>query len=196
MGQYDNYSNSKNIAKLQKKLDALTRKRNPDLYEIECVRKQLDIAKMFDHCQIFGSVGFFQKCFDPNEDIMFSDDHEAMMFGDQLIWYKDIKSYAIIENVVHQSRTSSKTTGVVTRALAGGVIAGSVGALIGASTANTKSVTTHYDSKEGFWLQIFLKNGKGYQCPVPSSGAISNKIPQKWMQLATKLQTIIDEHNI
>lgn len=35
MGQYDNYSNEKNIAKAQKRLDKLTAKRDPDPYEVE-----------------------------------------------------------------------------------------------------------------------------------------------------------------
>lgn len=55
MGQYDNYSNEKNIAKAQKRLDKLMAKCNPDLYEVELARKELETARLFERCQIFGT---------------------------------------------------------------------------------------------------------------------------------------------
>ena len=53
MGQYDNYSNEKNIAKAQKRLDKLSVKCNSDLYEVELARKELETARLFERCQIF-----------------------------------------------------------------------------------------------------------------------------------------------
>jgi len=58
MGQYDNYSNEKNIAKAQKRLDKLTAKRDPDPYEVELARRELETAKLFERCQIFGTEGW------------------------------------------------------------------------------------------------------------------------------------------
>ena len=48
MGQYDNYSNEKNIAKAKKRLDKLTAKRNSDPYEVELARKEWETAKLFE----------------------------------------------------------------------------------------------------------------------------------------------------
>lgn len=192
MGKYDNYSNEKNIAKIQKRLDKLRSKRNPDLYEIDQVQKELDTAKMFESCQIFGSEGFRKSIYNPNGMIMFSDDHRVMMFVDKLIRYEDIRSYAIVENSTKQAHTTTKTKGGITRAIVGGAIGGGVGAVVGAMTAGSKSNTVYLEVKDGFWLQIYLKDGTGYQCPIPSDGVISNKVPKMWLQLATKLQAIVD----
>lgn len=99
MGQYDNYSNEKNIAKAQKRLDKLTAKRDPDPYEVELARRELETAKLFERCQIFGTEGWTKSIYNPNASIMFSDDNEVMMFFDKLISYRDISSYAIVENL-------------------------------------------------------------------------------------------------
>ena len=195
MGKYDNYSNAKNIAKAQKKLDKLSSKRNPNLFEIELAQQELDTAKMFESCQIFGTEGWKKSLYNPNAGIMFSDDHQAMMFYDKLIYYKDIQSYAIVENTIQQAHTTTKKTGGITRAIVGGAIAGGVGAVVGAATAGSKSNTTFTNTADGFFLQIFLKDGSGYQCPVPSDGMISNKVPKLWLQLAAKLQMIVDNNH-
>lgn len=96
MGQYDNYSNEKNIAKAQKRLDKLTAKRDPDPYEVELARRELETAKLFERCQIFGTEGWTKSIYNPNASIMFSDDNEVMMFFDKLISYRDISSLSLI----------------------------------------------------------------------------------------------------
>lgn len=194
MGQYDNYSNEKNIAKAQKRLDKLTAKRDPDPYEVELARRGLETAKLFERCQIFGTEGWKKSIYNPNASIMFSDDNEVMMFFDKLISYRDISSYAIVENIVKEAHTKTKKTGAITRAIVGGAIAGGVGVVAGAITAGSKSGTIVHEIPDGFYLQIFLKDGSGYQCPVPSDGAISNKVPKLWLHLASKLQTIVEQN--
>lgn len=194
MGQYDNYSNEKNIAKAQKRLDKLTAKRDPDPYEVELARRELETAKLFERCQIFGTEGWKKSIYNPNASIMFSDDNEVMMFFDKLISYRDISSYTIVENIVKEAHTKTKKTGAITRAIVGGAIAGGVGVVAGAITAGSKSSTIVHEIPDGFYLQIFLKDGSGYQCPVPSDGAISNKVPKLWLHLASKLQTIVEQN--
>ena len=194
MGQYDNYSNEKNIAKAQKRLDKLTAKRDPDPYEVELARRELETAKLFERCQIFGTEGWKKSISNPNASIMFSDDNEVMMFFDKLISYRDISSYAIVENIVKEAHTKTKKTGAITRVIVGGAIAGGVGVVAGAITAGSKSSTIVHGIPDGFYLQIFLKDGSGYQCPVPSDGAISNKVPKLWLHLASKLQTIVEQN--
>lgn len=194
MRQYDNYSNEKNIAKVQKRLDKLMAKCNPDLYEVELARKELETAKLFERCQIFGTEGWRKSIYNPNANIMFSDDNEVMMFFDKLISYRDINSYAIVENIVKEAHTKTKKTGAITRAIVGGAIAGGVGVVTGAITAGSKSSTIVHEIPDGFFLQILLKDGSGYQCPIPSNGTISNKVPKMWLHLASKLQAIVERN--
>ena len=194
MGQYDNYSNEKNIAKVQKRLDKLMAKCNPDLYEVELARKELETAKLFERCQIFGTEGWRKSIYNPNANIMFSDDNEVMMFFDKLISYRDISSYAIVKNIVKEAHTKTKKTGAITRAIVGGAIAGGVGVVTGAITAGSKSSTIVHEIPDGFFLQILLKDGSGYQCPIPSNGTISNKVPKMWLHLASKLQAIVERN--
>lgn len=194
MGQYDNYSNEKNIAKAQKRLDKLMAKCNPDLYEVELARKELETARLFERCQIFGTEGWRKNIYNPNANIMFSDDNEVMMFFDKLISYRDISSYTIVENIVKETHTKAKKTGAIARAIVGGAIAGGVGVVTGAITAGSKSSTIVHEIPDGFFLQILLKDGSGYQCPVPSNGTISNKVPKMWLHLASKLQAIVERN--
>ena len=81
MGRFDNFNNTKRISAIQKKLDKLTRKRNPNQFEIEMVQKELDVAKLFETCQIFKAFSNFA----PNEKIMFNDDKRVVLFFDRLI---------------------------------------------------------------------------------------------------------------
>lgn len=194
MGQYDNYSNEKNIAKAQKRLDKLMAKCNPDLYEVELARKELETARLFERCQIFGTEGWRKNIYNPNANIMFSDDNEVMMFFDKLISYRDISSYTIVENIVKETHTKTKKTGAIARAIVGGAIAGGVGVVTGAITAGSKSSTIVHEIPDGFFLQILQKDGSGYQCPVPSNGTISNKVPKMWLHLASKLQAIVERN--
>ena len=194
MGKYDNYSNQKNIEALEKKLEKLQAKREPDLYKIDMIKKELKIARLFESCQIFGREDFWKSEYDPNAKIMFSDDNRVIKFLDKLIHYEDVSSYAFIEAKTSKAYTVTKTKGGITRAVIGGTLAGGLGAIIGAVTAGSKSDTQYYESANGFYLQIWIKDGNSYQCPVPSNGTISNKLPKKWWELGTKLQSIIDEN--
>ena len=188
MGQYDNFHNTKNIEKAQRKLDKLLKKRKPDQYQIDLAKEALSQAKMFESCQIFKSFSGYA----PNENIMFSDDNRVMWFVKYLIPYDEISSYSIVENVVQKAQTQTTSKGVITRAIIGGVIAGGVGAVVGAASAGSKSQTTYYNEGEGFFLQIFTKNGERYSCHIENSGFIGNKVHPKWLELGTKLQSIID----
>lgn len=188
MGRYDNFHNTKNIEKAQKKLDKLLSKRKPDQYQIDLAREALAQAKLFESCQIFKSFSGYA----PNENIMFSDDNRVMWFIKYLVPYDEISSYSIVENVVQKAQTQTKGRGVISRAIIGGAIAGGVGAVVGAASAGSKSQTTYYNEGEGFFLQIFTKNGERYSCHIESNGFIANKVHPKWLELGTKLQSIID----
>lgn len=188
MGQYDNFHNTKNIEKAQRKLDKLLKKRKPDQYQIDLAKEALSQAKLFESCQIFKSFSGYA----PNENIMFSDDNRAMWFVKYLIPYDEISSYSIVENVVQKAQTQTTSKGVITRAIIGGAIAGGVGAVVGAASAGSKSQTTYYNEGEGFFMRIFTKNGERYSCHIENSGFIGNKVHPKWLELGTKLQSIID----
>jgi hypothetical protein len=188
MGQYDNFHNTKNIEKAQRKLDKLLKKRKPDQYQIDLAKEALSQAKLFESCQIFKSFSGYA----PNENIMFSDDNRVMWFVKYLIPYDEISSYSIMENVVQKAQTQTTSKGVITRAIIGGAIAGGVGAVVGAASAGSKSQTTYYNEGEGFFMQIFTKNGERYSCHIENSGFIGNKVHPKWLELGTKLQSIID----
>ena len=188
MGQYDNFHNTKNIEKAQRKLDKLLKKRKPDQYQIDLSKEALSQAKLFESCQIFKSFSGYA----PNENIMFSDDNRVIWFVKYLIPYDEISSYSIVENVVQKAQTQTTSKGVITRAIIGGAIAGGVGAVVGAASAGSKSQTTYYNEGEGFFMQIFTKNGERYSCHIENSGFIGNKVHPKWLELGTKLQSIID----
>lgn len=190
MGKFDNYSNAKRISVIQKKLDKLTHKRKPNQFEIEIMRKELDVAKLFETCQIFKAFSDFA----PNERVLFNDDKKVFLFFDKLIRYDDLQSYRIVENTTQKSYTTTKQKGTLSRAIVGGAIAGGVGAVVGAMSAGSKSNTTYYESGDGFLFQIFLKDGNAYQYHVQNNGVISNKIHPKWLELGMKLQMIIDEN--
>ena len=188
MGQYDNFHNTRNIEKAQRKLDKLLKKRKPDQYQIDLAKETLSQAKLFESCQIFKSFSGYA----PNENIMFSDDNRVIWFVKYLIPYDEIISYSIVENVVQKAQTQTTSKGVITRAIIGGAIAGGVGAVVGAASAGSKSQTTYYNEGEGFFMQIFTKNGERYSCHIENSGFIGNKVHPKWLELGTKLQSIID----
>lgn len=188
MGQYDNFHNTRNIEKAQRKLDKLLKKRKPDQYQIDLAKEALSQAKLFESCQIFRSFSGYA----PNENIMFSDDNRVIWFVKYLIPYDEIISYSIVENVVQKAQTQTTSKGVITRAIIGGAIAGGVGAVVGAASAGSKSQTTYYNEGEGFFMQIFTKNGERYSCHIENSGFIGNKVHPKWLELGTKLQSIID----
>ena len=188
MWQYDNFHNTRNIEKAQRKLDKLLKKRKPDQYQIDLAKEALSQAKLFESCQIFKSFSGYA----PNENIMFSDDNRVIWFVKYLIPYDEIISYSIVENVVQKAQTQTTSKGVITRAIIGGAIAGGVGAVVGAASAGSKSQTTYYNEGEGFFMQIFTKNGERYSCHIENSGFIGNKVHPKWLELGTKLQSIID----
>lgn len=184
MGKYDNYSNQKNIAKAQKKLDRLLAKKKQDLYAIDMAKKELETAKLFESCQVF----------DPSASIMFSDDNEVIWFCGKLIRYADLVSYAFVENKVTKADTTTKKKGTVSRAIIGGALLGGVGAVVGAASAGSKSETTYYEVTDGYNLQVVLADNTAHQVHFESAGIFSNKIPKTWLALGTKLQTIIENN--
>lgn len=191
MGKYDNYSNIENIKKAQKKLDRLTRKRKPNQYKIQLAQEELNTAKLFESCQIFN--GWLYNA--PKDLVKFSDDNRVMWFIDRVIKYEDIESYRIVEKIVSGYDTVTKSKGAVSRAIVGHMIAGDVGAIIGASTADTHSTTRHYQYGEGFYFQVFLKDGSGCSFETESTRIVGNKIHPKWLEVGAKIQRIIDGRN-
>lgn len=191
MGKYDNYSNIKNIKKAQRKLNRLTRCWFQNPSKIERAKEELATAKLFESCQIFKAFHSHT----PNEHVMFSDDNKVMWFINHLIRYEDIKSYSIVERVVSKSHTVTKRDGVISRAIVGHAIAGDLGAMVGAMSAESSSETTYYQKRDGFIFQIFTKDGGQYYCELPNFGVFSNKIHPKWVEVGTKIQRIIDSTN-
>ena len=194
MGRYDNYNNRKRIEQCRKKLKKLSGKRKPNLFEIDMAQKKLDTMLLFESCQIFGREDLLKSINDPNADIMFSDDNRVMWFVSMLVPYEDIVSYRFLENTESVARTKTKSKGVISRAIVGGAIGGVMGAAIGAASAGSTSTTRFYESKNGFILQIELKDGMIWQYPVENSGIISNRLSPLWIQLGAKLQMILDEN--
>ena len=188
MGKYDNYSNIKNIKQAQKKLDRLLRKRRTSQYKVELALEKFNTAKLFESCQIFKASSINA----PNELVMFSDDNRVMWFVSRVIRYEDIKSYKIVEKVVSGSHTVTKSDGAVSRAIVGHAIAGDLGAVIGAMSADTHSETRHYQYKDGFIFQIFTKDGYIHSINVRNNGFFLNRIHPKWLELGVKIQRIID----
>ena len=196
MGKYDNYSNIKNIEKAQKRLKKLQGKKKQNIYAIAIAAEELRTAKLFESCQIFGGMitKYKDNC-DPITTIMFSDDNRVMMFVSKLIHYDDIKDYRIVERLVQNAYTTTRAKGALSRAILGDIIAGDIGAVVGAASAGEDSRTTYYTSANGFYLQIFLKNGEIYQCDIPKAGISSNKYSKRWGELIQKIRMIIDGEN-
>lgn len=190
MGKYDNFNNIKNIEKAQKRLDKLIHKRRQDPFQIELAQRELDTAKLFSSCQHFCLTSYDGKC----ADIMFSDENRVVMFLDKLVPYEEIESCSIAGKNVTRSYTTTKTKGVIPRAVVGGAIAGGVGAIVGGMTADSKSNTTYYETIDGFHFQLFLKNKTYYYVHIRGNGLFSNKVPSEWIELAERIQMIIDEN--
>lgn len=186
--KFDNYDNRRNIKKAQKKFDKLVRKRKPNYSKIELAQKKLDKEKLFSNCQRLRLSDYNGA----SGSVLFSDDNEVMMFFHDFIPYSELASYSIVENKVTNSYTKTKPKGVIPRAMVGGAIAGGVGAVVGSMTASSESNTTYYQTTEGFYFQLFLKNKTSYTIHLRGSGFYSNKIPQGWRNLAEKIQMIID----
>ena len=194
MGRYDNYTNKANIKKAQKELDSLLKKKKQNLFAIDIARRKLEEAKLFESCQIFGREDFWKSNYNPNASIMFSDDNKVMWFLGDVIRYEDIVSYSFIGNKTKKTSTTTKKKGTISRAIVGDVLAGPVGAVVGAMSAGSQSETTYYETTNGFYLRIGLKDGKGWRCRVPGTGFFSDKIPRLWGELGMKLQMIIDSN--
>jgi len=189
MGRYDNYDNKSEIKRLRNKLDKLQSKRKPDLYEIDMVKRELDNALLFESCQIFGTEGWRKSEYDPNAKIMFSDDNRVMRFCDRIIRYDDISHVCLLDRKTTAAHTITKRKGVASRSIVGGLLGGGVGAIIGGATAGSVSNTVFTERNNGFILQIFQKDGQGWQCEL-------YKLSKQWKQLLTKLQMIIDSQPI
>lgn len=193
MGKYDNYDNAERIRAARKRLEKLQKKRKPDLYKIDIAQKELQTQLLFSSCQIFKrDSGFLSPLTDVAiTEIMFSDDHELIWFRGHLIPYKELASYQFVKNTKVRPKTVTRTVGGFSRALLGGMVADEVGAVVGAVTAPTESYTTYQTSYNGFLLQVFNKNGDGWQTHIIGAGILENRIPELWLELATKLDAII-----
>ncbi len=190
MGQFDNFENTKAIRKAQKELDKLCGKRKPDNFKIELARKKLEQEKLFEHCQrvkIQTLNGVFIA--------LLSDENRVMKFVDSLIAYDDIDSYSIIANNVTVAHTKTKTKGSLSRAVVGGVVAGGVGAVVGALSAGSKAETTYSEQTEGFFFYIWLKDGSRHGVVFPGGGLFSNKVPKEWLLFGERIKMIIEEQS-
>lgn len=192
MGRYDNYDNKAEIKRLRKKLEKLQGKRKPDLYEIDMVKRELDNASLFETCQIFGTGNpWAASANNPNTAIMFSDDNRVMKFCDKIIRYDDISHVCLLDRKTTTAHTITKRKGVASRSIVGGLLGGGVGAIIGGATAGSVSDTVFNERNNGYILQIFQKDGQGWQYEIEG-----NKLSKQWRNLLSKLQMIIDSQSI
>lgn len=190
MGQFDNFENAKAIRKAQKELDKLCGKRKPDNFKIELARKKLEQEKLFEHCQ-----RFLIHTLNGDFIALLSDENRVMKFVDSLIAYDDIDSYSIIANNVTVAHTETKSKGSLSRAVVGGVVAGGVGAVVGALSAGSKSETTYSEQTEGFFFYIWLKDGSRHGVVFPGGGLFSNKVPKEWLLFGERIKMIIEEQS-
>lgn len=188
MGKYDNYDNAQRIRKARRKLNRRKRCLFKSQSRIAKAQTELDEAKLFSSCQIFKSWNGDA----PNKNVMFSDDNRVMWFISSVIPYDDIVACRIGENLITKSHTVTTQHGVIPRAIVGHAIAGDLGAVVGAMTANSTSETTYYQKGNGFKFQIFTKDGYRHYCDLPSTHDFSNKIHPKWLEVGEKIQSIID----
>ncbi|MGI5989588.1 MAG: hypothetical protein ACOX78_04920 [Lachnospiraceae bacterium] len=196
MGQYDNYDNAYQIKAAEKALVKLKKKRKPDTFAIALAQKDLENAKLFNSCQIFGSVGFFSSAYNPNQMIMFSDDNQVVWFGGKIIPYQDIKNAMFLKHNIQKSYTTTKKKGTVSRAIIGGMVAGEVGAIVGAASAGSESTTDTTTVFKDFFYEVDTKDGQGFQIEFPGTGMFDNKISKEWEKLDQKMHMIIEKYNI
>lgn len=190
MGKYDNYDNAKRIRKAQRKLNRRTRCWFPNQTKIAQAQAELDTAKLFESCQIFWASATYS----PKDNVMFSDDNRVMWFIDYVIPYDDIIACRIGEHIITKSHTVTTPHGVIPRAIIGHALAGDLGAVVGAMTADSTSETTYYQQGNGFRFQIFTKDGSRYYCDLPNFNGLTsaNKIHPKWLEVGAKIQSILD----
>ncbi len=122
------------------------------------------------------------------------DNNEALMFGNVLIYYRDIQGCYIREEYRQIATTNTKTKGGITRAVIGGAIAGPIGAVVGASTAKSVSNTEYSSVQDGFKFYIECKDGKGWNIPVTGVGFLRNKVSNSWMDVKAKIDAIIEQY--
>ena len=171
MGQFDNFENTKAITKAQRELDKLCSKRNSDNFRIELARKKLEQEKLFEHCQ-----RFLIHTLNGDFIALLSDENRVLRFADSLIAYNDIDSYSIVANNVTVAHTKTKSKGSLSRAVVGGVVAGGVGAVVGALSAGSKAETTYAEQTEGFFFYIWLKDGSRYGVHLRAAGFFPIKL--------------------
>lgn len=93
MGKYDNYENTANIERAQKRLNKLMRKRKPNPQKIASAKQELENEQLFEHCQIFKSFNGRA----PNENVRFNDDRRLIWFYGDVIPYDQLYAYSIKE---------------------------------------------------------------------------------------------------
>ena len=183
MGQFDNFENTKAITKAQKELDKLCGKRKPDNFKIELARKKLEQEKLFERCQ-----RFLIHTLNGDFIALLSDENRVMKFADSLIAYDDIDSYSIVANNVTVAHTKTKSKGSLSRAVVGGVVAGGVGAVVGALSAGSKAETTYTEQTEGFFFYIWLKMVVGTESHFRAAGFSLTKSPKNGFYLENELK--------
>lgn len=189
MGKYDNYVNTANIERAQKRLNKLMRKRKPNPQKIAEAKQELENEQLFEHCQIFKSFNGRA----PNENVRFNDDCRLIWFYGDVIPYDQLYAYSIKEKKIQKSYTKTKTKGALSRAIVGGMIAGELGAIVGAASADTITETKDYEIGQGFVIILQTKNGKTYSSHIENNGFINNKFHPKWYEVAEKLSSIMHQ---
>lgn len=193
MGRYDNFSNKVYIKRARRKYNRLMSKRKPDLFKLDKARKELAEEELFESCQVFGRKNFDPITSVPTARIMFSDDNKVMWFIDRIIEYKRIQSYAFIENRTTVAETK-RSGSVIGRAIVGGMIAGEVGAIVGAMSAESETQTVFREKTDCFFLYIMLTNGESFRLRIMGSGIFDNKLHRAWAGVDAKLKSIIEEN--
>lgn len=179
--RYYNYKND--LIKIIKR-----KKRKQNFLEVEMLKLEMAKLMLFDNFDVIYSkndnIGEFQFKFNNNKNIIYM----PYTGGAKIFKYEDIIEAKIVPNYSERSYTETTTRkkGGLTRAVVGGSLLGSTGALLGAGTAKSKSKshTTHYQTYSSYNFEIWLSEEEGYvQSDIPADGFFDKRPPKELEEL-------------
>lgn len=202
-------NNEVNIYEAEKRLNVLyTRvnqpnslfKQKPSSLEIDMMEKKIENLKLFHGSNVIlckhASYGQFPFQFNDKLKIIMMpySDGESKVFT-----YDDIEQVQILPDYVQQefTQTTARKKGGITRAAVGGALFGPVGAVVGSTTATSKSnsTTTHYSNFTNYKILVWLKNGECYFASnIPSKGFFEKKPPKELLELEFYFNKIINDN--
>lgn len=201
-------NNEVDIYKTEKRLEDLRIRSNkrkqwfkqkPSDLEIEIEEKKLERLKLFHQSNVvickYDSYGQFP--------FLFNDRLRIIMMpysnGDSKVFsYDDIEKVQILPNYIQQEyvQTTTKKKGGITRAVVGGALFGTVGAVVGSTTAGSRSrsTSTQYTTFNNYNFFVWLKNGESYFASnIPSKGFFEKKPPKELKDLEFYFNKIITD---